>query len=255
MGEGAGERRLKSQLRSPNPSSSSYWKELKQFSVHPIPQVGQRRPGTERDRILENRGPNASPGGRANLGFIARGVSGSLTSGCHRLRQANSPGGTSLLPAPSPILLPPGPRPAASPSLPAPFPGAPGRTHTPSQPPCHRLAPTPLCWRSSRQLGVRRTSTPETRRPALPPRSPGLRPGPTTTPFSVRRGPSGPPALANWAPLRQPTSRAARSPSGKAAGKSLVYWAVAIPDWIRFPVSTVPFRPIPDAGGERVATS
>ena len=81
------------------------------------------------------------------------------------------------------------------------------------------------------------------RRPGAQPclRVPWPPPGPTTTPFSVRRGPSGPPALANWAPLRQPTSRAARSPSGKVAEKSLVYWAVAIPGWIHFPISTVPF--------------
>ena len=128
MGEGIGERRLKSQLCSPNPSSSSYWKELKQFSVHPIPQVGQQRPGAERDRSLENRGPNANPGGRANLGFIARGVSGSLTSGCQRLRQANKQPGRYL---PSPCALPylatPWPATSRLPFPPRPLPGRSGQ--------------------------------------------------------------------------------------------------------------------------------
>lgn len=47
MGEGVGGRRLKSQLCNPNPSSSSYWKELKQFSVYPIPQAGQAQKENE----------------------------------------------------------------------------------------------------------------------------------------------------------------------------------------------------------------
>lgn len=180
----------------------------------------------------------------------------SLTSACRRLRHTNSPGGTPpLSPRPPPNLATPEPGTSRFPRLPR----APGCANTPRRPPRRRLAPTARCWRSPRRLGVTRTSTPETRRPALPPRP--LGPGQAQQPLPSR-GAAAPPGLPcrltrpRWAP----PDRAAHLPRGAPAPgeggrkKSLVYWAGDVPDWIRYPSSAVPFLLIPGAGGERVAT-
>lgn len=159
----------------------------------------------------------------------------------------------SPLPAPSPTLLPPARDQPPPPTIPALLPGAPGRTNTPSRPPGHRLIPTARRWRSPRQLGVTRTSTPETRRPALPPRP--LGPGQAQQALPSRCA-AAPPGLRRLPTRPRCVAHLSRSPQPweKAAGKSLVYWVGVILGWIRFPISAVPLLLIPGTGEERGAT-
>ena len=141
-----------------------------------------------------------------------------MTSGCHRLRQANKQPRRYL---PSPCALPYLATPwLATSRLPfpprPPFPGAPGRTRKPSRPPCHRLAPTALCWRSPRQLGVRRSSTPETRRPALPPRPLGPSQAQQPVPSRCAVAPLGLPRLPTEPRCGSPPPTPPAAPAGSS---------------------------------------
>ncbi|KAI5283006.1 Protein Daple [Manis pentadactyla] len=124
----------------------------------------------------------------------------------------------------------------------------------PRRPPCHRLAPAAHCWRFPRQLGVTRASTPETRRPTLPPRP--LGPGQAQQPLSwCTAAPLGLPRLLTR-PRRAPPDRAAHVPQARSPRggrpENLVYRAGEIPACTRSPFLRKPKRGV---GGPRVTSA